>query len=237
MTLGLALVSAAFPPEKRGAALGLFSAVTGIAVASGPLVGGAIARGHRLGSGSSGSTSRSPSPSSRSSFRRIAESFGPRHRASISPGLALISAARPSAWSGGSCAGNPAGWGSFEVVGALAGRACCWPAAFIACELRARHADAADAVLSLARLLGGQRRRSSSRSPRCSARVFFLAQFLQTGLGYGPLDAGLRLMPWTATLSSPSRPLVGDSGRPLRRAAVHGRRAGPAGARRWAGSR
>jgi MFS family permease len=30
--------------------------------------------------------------------------------------------------------------------------------------------------------------------------VFFLAQFLQTGLGYGALDAGLRLMPWTATL-------------------------------------
>jgi MFS family permease len=30
--------------------------------------------------------------------------------------------------------------------------------------------------------------------------VFFLAQFMQTGLGYGPLDAGLRLLPWTATL-------------------------------------
>jgi MFS family permease len=30
--------------------------------------------------------------------------------------------------------------------------------------------------------------------------VFFFAQFLQTGLGYGPLDAGLRLVPWTATL-------------------------------------
>jgi MFS family permease len=45
MTLGLALLSAAFPPEKRGAAIGLFSAVTGIAVAMGPLVGGAIAEG------------------------------------------------------------------------------------------------------------------------------------------------------------------------------------------------
>lgn len=30
--------------------------------------------------------------------------------------------------------------------------------------------------------------------------VFFLAQFLQTGLGYTPLEAGLRLVPWTATL-------------------------------------
>ena len=27
-----------------------------------------------------------------------------------------------------------------------------------------------------------------------------MSQFLQAGLGYGPLDAGLRLLPWTATL-------------------------------------
>ena len=45
MTLGLALLTSAFPPEKRGAALGLFSAVTGIAVAMGPLVGGAVVDG------------------------------------------------------------------------------------------------------------------------------------------------------------------------------------------------
>jgi MFS family permease len=40
MPLGLALLSAAFPAEKRGAAIGLSSALTGLAVASGPLVGG-----------------------------------------------------------------------------------------------------------------------------------------------------------------------------------------------------
>src|SRR6266576_6072811 len=45
LTLGLALLSAAFPPERRGTAIGLFSAVTGIAVASGPLVGGAVVEG------------------------------------------------------------------------------------------------------------------------------------------------------------------------------------------------
>jgi MFS family permease len=31
------------------------------------------------------------------------------------------------------------------------------------------------------------------------AAVFFNAQLLQTALGYGPLGAGLRLLPWTAT--------------------------------------
>src|SRR3954465_6668940 len=45
MSLGLALLSAAFPPERRGTAIGLFSAVTGIAVASGPIVGGAVVNG------------------------------------------------------------------------------------------------------------------------------------------------------------------------------------------------
>src|SRR5918998_1099625 len=48
MTLAMALVSAAFPPERRGSALGAFFALTGLAVASGPLVGGAD-RGLDLG--------------------------------------------------------------------------------------------------------------------------------------------------------------------------------------------
>jgi MFS family permease len=45
LTLALALLSAAFPPERRGAAIGMFSAITGLAVASGPLVGGAVVEG------------------------------------------------------------------------------------------------------------------------------------------------------------------------------------------------
>ena len=48
MPLGLALLSAAFPPERRGAAIGIFSAITGLAVASGPLVGGAVVEGLAL---------------------------------------------------------------------------------------------------------------------------------------------------------------------------------------------
>jgi MFS family permease len=45
MPLGLALLSAAFPPDRRGAAIGIFSAITGISVASGPLIGGAVVEG------------------------------------------------------------------------------------------------------------------------------------------------------------------------------------------------
>src|ERR671934_2381623 len=38
--------------------------------------------------------------------------------------------------------------------------------------------------------------------------VFFFAQMLQTGLGYGPFEAGLRLMPWTITFITVA-PVVG----------------------------
>jgi MFS family permease len=60
-------------------------------------------------------------------------------------------------------------------------------------------ADDADAVLPLPRL---RIRHPASFLYTASlyGTVFFMAQFLQTALGYGPLGAGLRLLPWTATL-------------------------------------
>ena len=45
MPLAVALLTNAFPPEKRGGALGLFTALTGLAVVGGPLLGGAVTEG------------------------------------------------------------------------------------------------------------------------------------------------------------------------------------------------
>src|SRR5215211_6623192 len=203
MTLGLALLSAAFPPEKRGAAIGLFSAVTGIAVAIGPLVGGAIAEGidwqwiFWL---------NVPIALAAIPFvlSRIEESFGGDTGLDL-PGLGLISgAAFAIVW--GLVRGNSAGWDSLEVVGALAAGVLL-VGAFVARELRApepmlpmrlfgsRAFSAGNAAIffTLASLFGA---------------VFFFAQMLQTALGYGPLDAGLRLMPWTITFITVA-PLVG----------------------------
>src|SRR6266536_2220510 len=42
MPVALALLSAAFGPEQRARALGVFAAITGLATVGGPLVGGAI---------------------------------------------------------------------------------------------------------------------------------------------------------------------------------------------------
>jgi EmrB/QacA subfamily drug resistance transporter len=204
LTLGLTLLSAAFPPEKRGTAIGLFSAVTGIAVAVGPLVGGAIAEGIDwtwifwlnvpIGLAAIPFV-----------LRRIEESFGGDTRLDV-PGLALIgSAGFAIVW--GLVRGNSAGWDSLEIIGALAAGVVL-AVAFIAWELRAAEpmlpmhffrsrafsAGNAAIFLTLASLFGA---------------VFFFAQMLQTALGYGPLDAGLRLMPWTATFITVA-PLAGS---------------------------
>ena len=61
LPLTLTILSAAFPDERRGLALGIWSGIAGVAVAIGPVVGGALTSGI-CGSGSSGSTCRSESP-------------------------------------------------------------------------------------------------------------------------------------------------------------------------------
>jgi EmrB/QacA subfamily drug resistance transporter len=194
LPLGLALLTAAFPPERRGAAIGIFGAVTGIAVASGPLVGGAIVEGLAwqwifwinvpIGLAAIPLV-----------LRKLDESFGPDTGLDI-PGLALITVgALGIVW--GLVRGNQAGWGSAEVVFALAAGALL-VAAFVAWERRTREpmlpmqlfrsrafAAANTAIFfTLASLFGA---------------VFFYAQLLQTGDGFGPLATGLRLLPWTAT--------------------------------------
>ena len=195
VTLGLALVSAAFPPERRGSALGIYFAVTGIAVASGPSIGGAIAEGLAwqwifwlnvpIG--------LAVIPFVRA---RIAESFGSDTALDIR-GLALVTGgAFGIVW--GLVRGNSAGWSSVEVLASLVAGVLL-VGAFVLWELRAREpmlpmrffrsrpfsAGNAAVFFTFAALFGG---------------VFFFAQFMQTGLGHGPFGAGLRLLPWTATL-------------------------------------
>ena len=60
--------------------------------------------------------------------------------------------------------------------------------------------------------------------------IFFLSQFLQTVQGYSPLSAGLRVLPWTG-MTMLLAPFVGGAGRTVGRQAVGGVRAVPAGRR------
>ena len=194
MPLGLTLLSAAFPPERRGAAIGIFSAITGVSVALGPLVGGAVVQGLAwewifwlnvpIG------VIAIPLV-----LTRMQESRGPDTALDL-PGLALVSAgALGIVW--GLVRGNPAGWGSAEVVLSIAGGVALI-AAFVAWERRAREPML---PLSLFRSRGFAASNVAMFFTFASlfSAVFFFAQFMQVGLGYGPLEAGLRLMPWTAT--------------------------------------
>src|SRR5215470_4142012 len=45
MPLSLTILSAAFPPEKRGVVIGLWGGIAGIGVAIGPIIGGAVTQG------------------------------------------------------------------------------------------------------------------------------------------------------------------------------------------------
>jgi predicted MFS family arabinose efflux permease len=93
--------------------------------------------------------------------------------------------------------GNAAGWASVEVVAALV-LGILLAGAFVAWELRAR-----EPMLPLA--LFRSRTFSAGNAAiffwqaSVLGTLFFMAQFLQTVLGYDPLGAGLRLMPWGLT--------------------------------------
>ena len=203
LTLGLALLSAAFPPERRGAAIGIFSAVTGIAVAAGPLVGGAVVEGIDwewiFGLNVPIGLAAAPLV-----LARLDESHGPDTGLDIR-GLALITGgAFGIVW--GLVRGNEASWGSVEVIGALAAGAIL-VAAFVAWELRAREPMLPMSFFRSRAFSGGNAAIFFTFASLFTG-VFFFAQLLQTVLGYGPLDAGLRLLPWTATFITVA-PVVG----------------------------
>lgn len=194
ITLGLALLSAAFPAEKRGAAIGIFSAITGLAVASGPLVGGAVVEGIGwewifwvnvpIGLVAVPLV-----------LARMRESYGPDSALDLG-GLALVSGgALGIVW--GLVRGNQAGWGSFEVVGTLMAGVLL-VAAFVAWELRAREPMLPMSFFRSRAFSAGNTAIFFTFASLFTG-VFFFAQFLQTAMDHGPLGAGLRLLPWTAT--------------------------------------
>jgi EmrB/QacA subfamily drug resistance transporter len=195
MPLAMALLSAAFPREERGKALGLFSGATGLALIAGPVVGGAIAEGLAW----------------QWIFwinvpiglvvvvlvrTRIRESFGPDAALDINGLVLVMGAALGIVW--GLMRGNSAGWASVEVVAALMGGGLL-AVGFVAWELRARE-PMVPMRFFRSRAFSSGIAASFLFYASMYGVLFFMAQFLQTGQGNGPLGAGLRLLPWTATL-------------------------------------
>jgi EmrB/QacA subfamily drug resistance transporter len=193
--LSLSLLSAAFPPERRARAMGIYAGITGLAVLSGPVIGGAVTQGLAwqwvfwinvpIGLAAIPLV-----------LRKITESYGPRARLDV-PGLALVSAAALGiVW--GLMRGNAAGWGSAQVIGSLAAGAVLL-AAFAAVELRVGEPMLPPRLFA-ARGFSAASVANFLLSCSLFSAVFFMAQFQQTVLHQGPLASGLRLLPWTATL-------------------------------------
>lgn len=195
LPLGMALLTAAYPDEERAGALGLFSGITGLAVLGGPVVGGAIADGldWRWIFWINVPIGLALIPLV---LRQMRESVPVRSAFDI-PGVALITgSALGMMW--GLVRGNSAGWGSFEVLATLAAGGVL-AIAFVAWERRAS-APMLPLAFFRSRAFAWGNAASFFLYASLFGTLFFLAQFLQMAHGYGPLDAGLKLLPWTATL-------------------------------------
>jgi EmrB/QacA subfamily drug resistance transporter len=193
MPLTLTILAAAVPAERRGLALGAWGGISGLAVALGPLFGGAIVSGLSwhwifwlnvpIG------LALVPL-----AWTRLEETYGAATKLDL-PGLALSGVGLFGiVW--GLVRGNSIGWSSPEIVGAMfAGSILV--AAFVAWELRT-----ASPMLPM-RLF---RNRTFALANVSSLFMFFgmfgsiflLAQFFQTVQGYTPFQSGLRILPWTA---------------------------------------
>ncbi|MFJ7626460.1 MFS transporter [Streptomyces sp. NPDC097595] len=214
MPLTLTLLTAAVAPARRGMALGIFSAATGLAVASGPLIGGSLTEhiswqwifwlnvpiGLLL------------LPLARF---RLAESYAPGARLDV-PGTLLVSGGLFGIVYGLVNA-NADGWTSPTVLTSLiAGIALI--GAFVRHGFRGRKPmlpmrlfrDRGFFGINIASLL---------MYLGMFGAIFLLSQYFQGVLGYSPTEAGLRMLPWTGMpmLVAPIAGILSDrfGGRPV----------------------
>ncbi|MGH2909054.1 MAG: MFS transporter [Solirubrobacteraceae bacterium] len=194
MPLSLTILTTAFPADRRGTVVGVWGAVGGLAVASGPVIGGAITQGidwHWI------FWVNVPIGLSAILLSRayLPESGAPGSRLDL-PGLVLVTVAAISlVWA--LVRSGTAGWGSVEVLATLTAGIILLTL-FVAWERRTDQpmlppqlftnrtfaAANASAFFMLAAIMGA---------------AFLVAQYFQLALGDSPLTTGLRLLPWTAT--------------------------------------
>jgi EmrB/QacA subfamily drug resistance transporter len=190
--LTLTILSAGVPANRRGAFIGAWSGIAGLAVAFGPLVGGAVVSGISwhwifwlnvpIG------IALIPL-----ALTRLQETHGPAGKLDL-PGLGLASVGLTGiVW--GLVRGHGQGWTSPEIITALAAGAVVF-ALFVLWELHTKEpmlpmrffrnrVFALANVASLLMFFG------------MFGSIFLLSQFFQTVQGYSPLGSGLRILPWT----------------------------------------
>jgi EmrB/QacA subfamily drug resistance transporter len=197
--LALTILAAAFRVERRGAVVGIFGGISGLAVAGGPLVGGAVTQGldwHWIFwinvpfgvFAVLGSLLFLPTG-------RAASSGSAQARLDV-PG-AVLSAGGAALLTWGLVRVGESGWGDpLGLAGLLGGLAVL--TGFVAWERRV-----ASPMLPLrlfrVRTFAAANVTGFMSFGAIMSAAFLTAQYFQLGLGYSPLAAGLRMLPWTAT--------------------------------------
>src|SRR5947208_9304650 len=190
--LTLTILSAGVARERRGAFIGAWSGIAGLAVAFGPLFGGAVVSGiswHWI-FWLNVPVGLVLIPLA---LFRLEESYGPDAKLDL-PGVGLVSAGLFGiVW--GLVRGNSQGWTSPEILGSLAVGAIL-VALFVLWELRAKAPMLPmrffrNRVFTLANVA------SLLMFFGMFGSIFLLSQFFQVVQGYSPLGSGLRILPWT----------------------------------------
>ncbi|MGW1006703.1 DHA2 family efflux MFS transporter permease subunit [Streptomyces sp. NPDC002520] len=214
MPLTLTLLTAAVPAARRGLAYGIWGAVNGLAVASGPLIGGSLTEhvswhwifwlnvplGVAL------------LPLAR---LRLAESHGTGAPLDA-PGTLLASGGLFGIVYG-LVRGPANGWtSSLVLTGLFAGSALL--AGFVLYSARAEN-PMLPMRLFRARAFSGINAASLLMFLGMFGSIFLLSQYMQGVLGYSPTEAGLRMLPWTGMpmLVAPVAGILSDriGGRPV----------------------
>ena len=194
LPLSLTILTTAFPPERRAMIIGVYGGLAGLAVASGPLIGGSITEGidwHWIFwiNVPIGVVALALC------LRLLPESYGAPERLDL-VGVALVT--------GGVVAlvwalvrANQSGWASAEIVTTLAAGTLLL-LLFVAWELRAPQP-----MIPL-RLFRNQTFAAGNAttflmSGAIFAGAYFVTQEFQFARGYSPVSAGLRLLPFFAT--------------------------------------
>ncbi|MFE6622060.1 MFS transporter [Streptomyces sp. NPDC057740] len=214
MPLTLTLLTAAVPAAKRGMAYGIWGAVNGLAVASGPLIGGSLTEhiswqwifwlNVPLG--------LALLPLAR---LRLAESHGTGSPLDL-PGTLLASGGLFGIVYG-LVRGPADGWtGHLVLTGLFAGGALL--VGFVLYSTRARN-PMLPMRLFRSRAFSGINAASMLMFLGMFGSIFLLSQYMQGVLGYSPTEAGLRMLPWTGMpmLVAPIAGILSDriGGRPV----------------------
>ncbi|MCX5046547.1 MFS transporter [Aldersonia sp. NBC_00410] len=193
MPLSLTLLAAAVPASKRAMAIGVWGGVSGLGVALGPVIGGAVVDGI-----SWQAIFWLNVPVALVAIPLVLwaldESFGRRVPLDV-PGVLLVGGSVFAAvWA--VVHGNDDGWTSFTVLGTLAAAAVLL-VAFVVRESRVRF-PVVPLRLFRSRSFSVANVAALGFSIGMMGAVFLLSQYLQIVMGYTPLQAGVRTLPWTA---------------------------------------